>query len=88
MSCHVDELGPIHDAPPWFPEDSPGCRLTADSRAELAEMCRNVGLPPPAVGEDYQLLTPKKRFIALRYGAVDHGTIDLFGFEDAVLAEA
>lgn len=78
MSCYVDDTEPIKDPPPWFPGET-GCRLTADSRAELAEMCANVGLPEPE--EDYQLLTPKKRFLALRYGAVDRGTLSLFDFE-------
>lgn len=81
MSCHVDDLAPIEDAPAWFPEGSLACRLTADSRAELAEMCANVGLPEPE--EDYQLLTPEKRFLALRYGAEERGTLSLFDFEGA-----
>jgi len=76
---YVDDLSPLSDPPPWFPENTTACRLTADTRAELAEMCASIGLPVPT--ENYQLLTPAKRFLALRYGALESGTLSLFDFE-------
>lgn len=80
---YIDDLSPLADAPPWFPLDSLACRLTADTRAELAEMCHAIGLPEPE--GDYQLLTPQKRFLALRYGALESGTLSLFDFEGAAI---
>lgn len=78
---YLDDLSPLSDPPPWFPEGSLACRLTADTRAELAEMCASIGLPEPEAGESFQLLTPAKRFLALRYGALESGTLSLFDFE-------
>lgn len=79
---YVDDLSPLSDPPAWFPGDT-ACRLTADTRQELAEMCHAIGLPEPE--EDYQLLTPQKRFLALRYGALESGTLSLFDFEGAAV---
>jgi hypothetical protein len=76
---YLDDLSPLSDPPAWFPLDTLACRLTADTRQELAEMCASIGLPEPS--EDYQLLTPAKRFLALRYGALESGTLSLFDFE-------
>lgn len=80
---YLDDLSPLSDPPPWFPEGSLACRLTADTRAELAEMCASIGLPEPE--GDCQLLTPAKRFLALRYGALESGTLSLFDFEGAAV---
>jgi len=79
---YVDDLSPIDAPPAWFPGDT-ACRLTADTRQELAEMCACIGLPEPE--EDFQLLTPAKRFLALRYGALESGTLSLFDFEGAAV---
>lgn len=76
VSCYVDDTLPLDNPPPWLPGTS-ACRLTADTRAELEEMCRALELP--CNRENYQLLTPEKRFAALKFGAVDKGTLSLFG---------